>query len=463
MQTGAYINDGLLMNIMNGLFGMPEYYVYEMFDIGILFFSSLAFYVLIMDKAKGKLGFVLTMFLLWLFMFAYPYNSYMYGFSYLSLGVMFVTGLLITVPLLFEKMKTPFVITLIALLAMGMIFSYCLFVPGVFAAICIYIFIKDFKEDGKTYLKIFKKKTLIVIGILLVITALGIGYLFVPTFFIADQSNLVDALKNPGGMYSELFVNFEFYAFFGILYIVDMIIKIKKKEFKAEFLDVFSWIFGVYFVVVWLGMVLGFVSDYYFFKLYYILWICILAITIKLVNEYCTKKYFKIILPLYEGAWVLLVVLTIVFKAGTFLTQEKKETLPNYVGVYFEQNYFFKGSIFAFNNFAKDQIETAEILKTIEDAKAENVLFITGSNYERAWTLAISNLQTEGKKYDKIIGDATQYKLQDGLDKENVKYIVKIGMTDETADLDEYLLDNEGQKKIEVLHKSKRCYIVKKN
>lgn len=465
MQTGAYINDGLLMNVVHGLFGMPEYYIYEMFDISILFLSSLAFYVLIMDKLKGKLGFVLSMFLLWLFMFAYPYNSYMYGFSYLSLGVMFVTGLLSVVPMLYseEKSKTFFLITLISFLAMGVIFSYCLFVPGVFAAICIYLFVKDFKEEGKTYFKIFKKKTLKVTGILLLITILGIGYLFVPTFFIADQSNLVDALKNPGGMYSELYANFEFYALFGILYIVDIVLKIRKKEFKPEFLDVFSWIFGVYFVVVWLGMVLGFVSDYYFFKLYYILWICVLAITIRLVNEYASKKYFKIILPIYEGAWVLLVVLTIVFKAGTILPQEKKENLENYVGIYFEENYFFKGSIFAFCNFAKDQIETAEILKTIEDAKAENVLLITGSNNERAWTLAISNLQAEKIKYNKILEDGTQYYLQDGLAKENVKYIVKIGMTDETADLDKYLAENKDQDEIEVLHHSKRCYIVKKN
>ena len=78
MQTGAYINDGLLMKIMNGLFNIPEYYVYEMFDIGILFISSLAFYALVLDKIKNKLGFVLTMFFVWLFMFAYPYNSYMY-------------------------------------------------------------------------------------------------------------------------------------------------------------------------------------------------------------------------------------------------------------------------------------------------------------------------------------------------------------------------------------------------
>lgn len=465
MQTGAYINDGLLMNVMNGLFGMPEYYVYEMFDIGILFLSSLVFYVLIMDKIKGKLGFTLTMFLLWLFMFAYPYNSYLYGFSYLSLGVMFVTSLILVVPTLYGELKTklPLAIILVSLLAMGVIFSYCLFVPGVFAAVCIYLFVKDFGEEGKVFLKFFKKKTLIITGILLVITALGIGYLFVPTFFIADQSNLVDALKNPGGMYTELFVNFEFYVLFGILYVIDMILKIRRKEFKPEFLDIFSWVFGAYFVVVWLAMVAGFVSDYYFFKLYYILWVCILAITIKLVNEYAQKKIWKFVLPIYEGAWVLLVIGTIIFKAGTILPQEKKEKLPNYVGVYFEQNYDYKGLIFAFNNFAKDQIETAEILKTIEDVKAENVLLITGSNYERAWTLAISDMRSDGIKYNEILEDSTQYELKDGLAKENVKYIVKIGMTDETADLDEYLAQNQEQDQIEILHQTKRCYIVKKN
>ncbi len=465
MQTGAYINDGLLMNVMNGLFGIPEYYVYEMFDIGILFISSLVFYVLIMDKIKGKLGFTLTMFLLWLFMFAYPYNSYLYGFSYLSLGVMFVTSLLLVVPTLYGELKTklPLAIILVSLLAMGVIFSYCLFVPGVFAAVCIYLFVKDFGEEGKVFLKFFKKKTLIITGILLVITALGIGYLFVPTFFIADQSNLVDALKNPGGMYTELFVNFEFYVLFGILYVIDMILKIRRKEFKPEFLDIFSWVFGAYFVVVWLAMVAGFVSDYYFFKLYYILWVCILAITIKLVNEYAQKKIWKFVLPIYEGAWVLLVIGTIIFKAGTILPQEKKEKLPNYVGVYFEQNYDYKGLIFAFNNFAKDQIETAEILKTIEDAKAENVLLITGSNYERAWTLAISDMRSDGIKYNEILEDSTRYELKDGLAREDVKYIVKIGMTDETADLDEYLAQNQEQSQIEVLHQSKRCYIVKKN
>lgn len=66
-------------------------------------------------------------------------------------------------------------------------------------------------------------------------------------------------------------------------------------------------------------------------------------------------------------------------------------------------------------------------------------------------------------KYDKILTDGSRYSLYDGLEKENVKYIVKIGMTDATEDLDEFLSENENQTEIEVLHKSQRCYIVKKN
>ena len=170
-----------------------------------------------------------------LYMYGYPYSSYMYGFSYLSVGVLATIMLITLGQLLYnkEKINKVLVITLISITGMLLIFSYSLFVPGVFAAICIYTFIKDFKEEGKTFLKIFKKNTLIVTGILLLVTILGIAYLVVPTFYIASQSNLKDALLNDGGMYKELYKNFIFYIPFGILYLVD---KFKnRKEIKDLF------------------------------------------------------------------------------------------------------------------------------------------------------------------------------------------------------------------------------------
>lgn len=155
LQTGAYINNGLLMNTVHGITGIEHCYIYLSFEIMILFLSGLAFYALIMDKIKTKLGLVLSMMLIGLYMYSYPYNALMYGFSYLAVGVVIATMLAIVVELLYQKeeINLALIITLIGLLAMGLIFSYSLYVPTTFAAICIYVFMKDFKVDRKNIFK----------------------------------------------------------------------------------------------------------------------------------------------------------------------------------------------------------------------------------------------------------------------------------------------------------------------
>ena len=114
---------------------------------------------------------------------------------------------------------------IIVLMGVGIIFSYCLFVPAIFAAICIYCFLKDFTIEGKTYFKFFKKTTKLKTSLLLLITAAGIGYLFIPTFFIEGQTNLVDALKIDGEIYSEKYLNFYAYIPFAIMYAFEFVRK----------------------------------------------------------------------------------------------------------------------------------------------------------------------------------------------------------------------------------------------
>lgn len=458
MQTGAYINDGLLMRVVNFFTGIDHEYIYEMFEILIFLLNALTFYVLIMDKVKNKFGFILTMGMMPLYMYGYPYSSYMYGFSYLSLGVVATIMLIIVVQLLFdkEKINKVLVITLISFVAMLLIFSYCLFVPGVFAAVCIYIFIKDFKENGKTFLKIFKKNTLIVTGILLLITALGIGYLVIPTFHIEGQSNLKDALLNDGGMYKSLYENFVFYLPFGILYIVDKIKNRKEiKEFKFEFLDVFAVVIIAYFAIMWLGMRLAIMSTYYFFKIYYIVWPVVVAITISLINKYSTHKIFGKILAVYESLFIILVIATVVLKASTLLPEDKKQKLPNYVGIYFSENCNYRGLIQAYSNLAKEQIEVMEYMKNIEDVNAENLVLITGSQYERCWATAISDLRSTTMVYHEITHDPTLYTIDDGMQDPEKKYIIRVN---ESYDLDEY----EDKSGFDILFKNSRGYVLRK-
>ena len=57
-------------------------------------------------QAKNKFGFVMTtLFLLPLYFYAYPYNSFMYGFSYLSLGVVAVISIIQVLEFMYDKNK----------------------------------------------------------------------------------------------------------------------------------------------------------------------------------------------------------------------------------------------------------------------------------------------------------------------------------------------------------------------
>jgi hypothetical protein len=218
MQTGAYINDGIFMNVINGITGIEHCYIYQAFEVIVLFLSGLAFYSSFIDKIKTKRGLLGSLVLIGLYIYGYPYNSWIFGFSYLSVGIAMVAMLVPVVEMLYSKenVSRNIVVPLIVILSTGLIFSYCLFVPAIFAAICIYCFLKDFTQEGKTYLKIFKKTTILITSLLLLVTVAGIGYLFIPTFFIEGQTNLVDALKIDGEIYEERYLNFFAYIPFAI-------------------------------------------------------------------------------------------------------------------------------------------------------------------------------------------------------------------------------------------------------
>ena len=463
MQTGAYINDGLFMRVMHPLTGMKYEYIYETFEVIVLGLNILVFYSLISDKITNKFGFVMTtVFLLPLYAYAYPYNSYMYGFSYLSLGVVAVISLIQVLEYMYDKnkVKPGLSITLVVLNSMLLIFSYCLFVPGVFAGICIYTWLKDFTEKNeKKYLKIFKKKTLILTGILLAVTVLGIGYLFIPTFFIADQTNLVDALLNGGGIYENFCDNFIFYIPFGILFIVDIILRRKEifKEGKFTSLEFLTIMICIYYGVMWLGMRLVIMSLYYFYKIYYILWPVVIGTTIVLVNRYSEKLKGKIILGLYIVAWVIIVLVNVIVKSSN-LFPEQKNVMKNYVGIYFDQNCLYRGAIQAYCNFAKEQVEVVNEALKLEDLTADNITLIAGSQNERAWATAIMDLRSEHFKYQKILQDNTVYTIQNGLDDEETKYIIRVN---ESYDLTE--LEEKGEtEEFKILFKNSRGYILEK-
>ena len=293
MQTGAYINDGIFMNVVHSIFGLDHIYIYQLFETITMFVGVLAFYGFFVDKINGKKMLVGTILFIALYLYGYPYNSWLYGFSYLSVGIMLIALLLSLVENIYSEdgIKKWFSIMLVGMAAFGLIFSYCLFVPAVFAAICIYSFFTELnKKDEKKYLKFFGKYTLILTGILLLITAAGIAYLFVPSFLIEGQTDLISALQDDGGIYNEKYKNFIAYIPFGIVFVFEVIKRFKNKEIR--FLDIFSIVMVGYLAVFYIAMIVGKVAPYYMLKIYFIIWMVIFAVTIDILINDIDKKIF---------------------------------------------------------------------------------------------------------------------------------------------------------------------------
>lgn len=295
MQTGAYINDGILMNVINDITGLEKIYIYQVFECLVMFAGGLAFFATFIDKIKTKRGMLGSLVLFGLYIYGYPYNSWFYGFSYLSVGIAMTALLLAVVEMLYseENIKKSLVISMIVIAGMGLMFSYCLFVPAVFAAICLYVFYKELNDkNSKKYLKIFGKNTLIVTGLLLVVTIFGICYLFIPSFIIEGQQNLVSALQEEGGIYAERYRNFIAYIPFAVMYIFELVKKFKNKE--IEYQDVFSIIVVGFLGLFLIGEKFEVVSQYYMLKIYFILWLVIFNVVIDLVNKYVNEKNIRI-------------------------------------------------------------------------------------------------------------------------------------------------------------------------
>lgn len=526
MQTGSYINDGIFMNVMNSITGIDEIYLYQVFETIVLFMSGLAMYAFFADKIKTKTGLVGTFILFALYMYGYPYNSWLYGFSYLSVGITMVVFLLPVVEMLFcsNKIKKSIVISLILMTGMGLIFSYCLFVPAVFASICIYVFLEELKDkNAKKYLKFFGKNTLILTGALLVITVFGIGYLFVPSFIIEGQKNLVSALKEEGGIYPEKLLNFIPYLPFMAIFFGELIKRFKEK--KLTYLDIFATCIIGYLALACIGKALNKVSLYYMVKIIFIVWSAVFAVTIDILNNNVNKKIFRaypialvvllmimllaqtillkpeellnlkiiyqiiIALILIDALLpeflpeklksfnkvtpVLYVVLVGVcisgwvwVKSGTIIGETQKHRLPNLVGMYYSENAEYRKANDLGSNFNSNNILVTKYAReNLEDMTADNTILLTQNYYHTMWAMATLEYDGQNITFNEISNTTNQHNIKEAIANPNIKYIIRLDSRDDNRMLEgkESLQEIIDTEETEVLYSNENGYVAKIN
>lgn len=454
MQTGAYINTGIFMSVVRNIIpDFKDYQTFKVFEIAVLFLNILAFYMLISEKIKTNKNFVIGIVFLLLYAFAYPYTSLLYGFSYLSVSIAFATGLFYLAKLYGEKEVNFWcLLPLISLMGIGIIFSYCLFVPALFSFICIYVFIKDFeKKEEKSILKIFKKSTLIVTGILLLVTILAIAYLVVPTFTDSDQNKLTDAIGFVGGCYKSLYQDLLFYIPFVAIFVYKTI-KEKKVNYQAV---VLALIFAQTLVCL-VGLICGIVSAYYYYKIYYIIWILFVQIAVEVMCDLTENKELMVALKAYTVVWLLIIIGALYGIEGKLLVKSPYAIdgprLYLFAGIYYDSNISATANINVSCLVNAKRIEIAEEMGKVEDMTLKNMLVGGMNTNSKAWIYVISGIESGGESINDLQKAIVETDLEDFMENEDKKYFVLFNESDEFETTEDY----------EVIFKNEAGYIFKK-
>lgn len=281
LMTGAYVNTGIFLKLFKGIidetFFVKLYFIFDMF---IWMLSGLLMYTALSTNFKNKkhqrLALVLTIF----YMLAYQLNSLFAGFSYLGVGLDIIIGIIIIMK---SEIKTNYKISSLFLLNLGIMFSYYYFAPVLFLAEFWYILATNKKQN----IKIFSKQNIFEILIVLVIPGL-IGVIYFIGYPLMQANNkafdYVGAIATDGFIYKDLIMNIFPYLLLSEVYII--YIAFKKKN---TFIDKLLYLTVIFTLLIYMLMKLEFVSSYYYYKIYYMLFLVLTVSSYEILKIFVDK------------------------------------------------------------------------------------------------------------------------------------------------------------------------------
>ena len=147
LAPGAYINNGILMNIFSGITSSAYLYIYYIiFDLFNLYLSGMLMYNLL-NRNKNVNPIIPYVFSI-IYMISYPLSSIISGFAYLTLGLNFIIGILIVFK---EKINEYYKMLLLFLLDFAIIFTYYYFAPIIYLAVFVQIIVEIINKKEKLF------------------------------------------------------------------------------------------------------------------------------------------------------------------------------------------------------------------------------------------------------------------------------------------------------------------------
>lgn len=243
---------------------LEELYYYKAFIISdalVKYLECLLFYVVLSQYSRGKKIKKFLVVPVILYFAGYPIYSYLIGgFVYWGMGVFFVLYLIYLLDIYFKEDASKKKIEILIMLTfLAISLCYFLFVPIAFAAsFCCFIFSKGSRNDYQQKILTISKLFLLPVFVVLV---------FVIYKWQGGFGNLLSNVQEDGGIYSNLYSDFIFLVPFVIYNIINCL-----KTKIINNVHYFTFISICVTFVMLLACYKGYISRYYYYKMYYILW-----------------------------------------------------------------------------------------------------------------------------------------------------------------------------------------------
>lgn len=403
-------------------------------DISILLMCACLFWHLIRYHIKCKSSYILGIIFTLLYTLGYPLNNMVFGTSYLGSGNDIVIFLMIIMMLRIEDRmnKKIYAFTLLCG-CIGLMVSYSLFTPIMFASILIYFAVQYCKK------KVIPRKVMISFFAVLIIMGVIAAVLLQESFW-----NAVSGLEMEGQIYRNISLNFVFFVPFLLMAI--------KETKTGSFSIIMFWMTAGYVLVCLLCVLTGHMSGYYYFKNYYVLWLMCFYISFQVIQENIKNDGF---MRNYLIAWVLLLTVGM-SRIGTKINSYTDEVY-GYGSVFGEMHIYNLFDLYRFNLGAMKNrpvddgtrqlfLEVAEMNKTIEGS-----VYFVGA-YQYALQKQFSAIANQPDIYYFDITSPEEYIQRI---KDTSEYVCVVDPEYAYWDITEYLST------LEVIYQNERGYIAK--
>lgn len=347
--TGHYINCGLFILIFSKICSVDKFYIlYIIFETIIFYISFILMYILLLNLKENKISYIISIVLSIIYNLAYPLNSMIAGFQYLSVGLNLILLFFILTIMHSKKIiSSTFFAILMSLVSFGIFFSYYLFIPIIYVTFLVNMFIELRKKE------VTKIEFLYIVMYDIILPSIcGFTYFILypklTTNYVPAQS-----INVYGGIYDKILSNFA-------LFIPIIIYYFSQKNKKIYVLTslIPNLIFLIGFAIFNYA---GYISRYYYIKLYYIMWIPCIIITYEVLNILIAKN--KKIFYLIICAIILVIFLNY-------------SVLNNYGKIF--DIYEFNFNIIKSLDYSitRDEVDFLEIIKKLDiDKKNVNIYF----------------------------------------------------------------------------------------